>query len=892
MIRLPQDVFRAIELGHTVVVPSRQRSEAVRLAYAAQALASGRTVWNTPDVLALDTWLTREVERLSAAGERLPRLLTPAEDWLVWRRCTAERTHDLELVSSGPLTEMLRRASQLADEYLINIPGMRALEGTEGQLLVDVEKAVAARCASLGATTANRLATARAITGGATDVLLAGFERITPRLQALITARGAAGYVTTFRKPPEWRESNANTRHVVAGDPTEELERIAEWCKARLAAQPDARLLVLAPGAPEARERLALLIRQHVDPSGAVASPLLQNVTNSIAAIEGGLPLSRSPLAAHALQSLIWLIRGMEFAEFSAWLCAPHWPLSDAARARLDLWLRKRSLLEVDPRRLLSALEATPESLRAVATDLAGRITQASRALAGGAKSPREWSEQFAAALQALGWPGERALTSAEAQTHDRLIQLLDDFGGLSASTPPMTAEVAVQSLNELASRTSFRPASGDALVTISSQLADPIVHYDGIWVCGLHADAWPAPVDPDPFLPLQAQIAAGVPAASAAERAAEARSLMSAWASATSELVLSSPMRAEDVHLSPSPLVLRFAATSSQEAEPPSVWLPQKLRRENLTECIEDRVGPQWDVTRPLPSGTRSVELQNLCPFRAYGELRLGSEPMEAPEPGVAPDARGKLLHTSLEKVWSTLRDSEGLAAHDSDALRALVARCVEEAADEVLGRPRAVARAPAEQRECRRAVRLIHLLCEMERKRPPFRVRAMERDSELHLGGGQLGLRIDRLDELASGGLAILDYKSGRPVPGDWYSERPSHPQLLAYLAAIGRETVAMATVSVTAREIRFDGVAAAGNLLPKVRAVEAPAIGDAEGDAWALRQTEWIERVERLVTDFIGGQATVDPRPKACEYCHVVSVCRISDVGADAVERNVDE
>ena len=39
-------------------------------------------------------------------------------------------------------------------------------------------------------------------------------------------------------------------------------------------------------------------------------------------------------------------------------------------------------------------------------------------------------------------------------------------------------------------------------------------------------------------------------------------------------------------------------------------------------------------------------------------------------------------------------------------------------------------------------------------------------------------------------------------------------------------------------------------------------------------------------------IEGRASVDPRPKACEYCQVVSVCRISDEGADAVERNVDE
>jgi RecB family exonuclease len=297
------------------------------------------------------------------------------------------------------------------------------------------------------------------------------------------------------------------------------------------------------------------------------------------------------------------------------------------------------------------------------------------------------------------------------------------------------------------------------------------------------------------------------------------------------------------------------------------------------------------WDATRALPSGTRSVELQNLCPFRAYAELRLGSSQLEAPEPGVAPDVRGKLLHTALEKVWKTLRGSDALAGYADESLLALIERCVEEAAVETMGPVTRESRSRAEQRECRRAVRLIYTLCNLERTRPPFVVREMERDSTLTLAGAQLRLRIDRLDELRTGGLAILDYKSGRPATGDWYSERPSHPQLLAYLATVGRETVAMATISVTARETRFDGVAAQSNLLPKVRGVESPA-GEPQDEAWAIRQAEWEARVEKLVQDFLEGRAAVDPRPKACEYCHVVSVCRISDDGADAVERNIGE
>ena len=891
MIRLPQDVARTIQVGGTLVVPSQQRAEAVHRAYATQALASGLKVWPTPDVLPLEVWATKEIERRCASGERLARLLTSAEDWLLWRQCTAQLTDDLNLVSRGPLADALRRAHQLAMEYGIDLRSMRALPGSEGRLLVEVERAVAERSREIGATTSAELSADLPCLGGTRDVLLAGFERLTPRLAMLTTSRGAAGCVTTFRAPPALGGKIMHARAVLAGDPSEELERIADWCRVRLAAQPDARLLAIVPGSPEAQERLLTLIRQNIDPAGAALAPLNALAGNSLAEMAGGAPLTHSALAAYALQSLGWLSGGSEFAEFSAWLCSPHWTMPAAGRASLDLWLRDRSPLELDTRKLLATLERVPRALQPIAAELRSRVTDAASKLSGGATTPRRWSMRFRKALDALNEMDGRALSSAESQTYVRFIDLLDDFGSLESSAGTISRDEAVRLLRELAARTSFRPASGDALVTISSQLTDPIVQYDGIWVSGLHADAWPAPAQPDPFIPLQAQLAAGIPAASAAGRAVEARNLMAAWAAASDELVLSAPMRDDDVQLSPSPLILKFAGSVDDVSAAPSVWLPQRLRREGLTELVEDTGGRQWDVARSLPSGTRSVELQNLCPFRAYAELRLGSAPVEAPEPGVAPDVRGKLLHTALEKLWGHLRGSEALTRHSDESLRDLITRCVEEAALVAFGLLAGDTRAAAEQREMRRAVRLIQSLCDLERKRAPFNVRQMEHESVLRIAGAQMTLRIDRLDEV-DGGVAILDYKSGRPMPGDWYSERPSHPQLLAYLAAVGRETRAMATISVTAREIRFDGVAAHGSLLPKVRAVEPPTGQETAGSAWTIRQDEWIGRVEKLASDFIAGRASVDPRPKACEYCQVVSLCRISDEGADAVERNVDE
>ncbi|HEU4627037.1 MAG TPA: PD-(D/E)XK nuclease family protein [Steroidobacteraceae bacterium] len=889
MISLPQDVLQAIEQGETVVVPSRQRSEAVRLAYAADALARKRYVWQTPDVLPLEAWKAREIERRAASGEKLPRLLGTAEEWFLWRQAAAEHTDDLELVARGLLADSLRRASQLAHEYRISLARTRGAPGSEERLLADVHRSVAQRMRALGAATAAELAAELKCLGGARPLLAVGFTQETPSFTALAQTRSAEGCSTRMRIAGD--VAHNETRAVLATDAAEELERIAEWCRERLDAQGDARLLVVAPGAPEARERLATLIAQSVDPGRALSGKLAAaDGGAALVALEGGLPLSRAPLVAHALRGLAWLANGAEFAELSAWLCAPYWAIPETARAKLDLWLRERAQLEITPRELLGAFSALPDSLASAGRALSAQIDQALRELNVARTTPRQWSERFDNALAALHWPGDRTLDSDEEQTRARFTELLDDFGQLATVAGVISREEAVGWLAELASRTSFRPASGDALVTIAPQFADPIVRYDGVWVAGLHADVWPQPVQPDPFLPLDAQIAAGVPSATAAGRAAEAQALLTAWRASTPHLVLSAPLRAEDVQLAPSPLLETFLEKAATAEAAPSLWLPLRVRREDMTECIDDRVGTPWDLSVRVPSGTRSVELQNSCPFRAYGELRLGSSEMDGPEPGVAADTRGRLLHSALEKLWGVLKSSSGLLAHSSEALDALIARCVDEAAAEIMGPSRADARPAVNRRECRRAMRLIRSLCELERKRAPFTVRERELERTLRLAGAELHIRIDRVDELGTGGFAILDYKSGRAIPGDWYSDRPSHPQLLAYLAAVGDETVAMSTVSVTARDVRFDGIAKDASLLPKVRGVEQSP--DAEEDAWTHWQREWRARIDRLAADFVAGKAPVDPRPKACEYCHVVSICRISDASATAVEQNIDE
>jgi ATP-dependent helicase/nuclease subunit B len=861
-------------------------------------MRAGRRVWKSPDILSLDAWLTREIERLSTVTP-LPRLLTPAEDWLLWRQCTAEATTGLDLVNRGALSEGLRRSAALAADFDIEARNIAGARGTEPTLLRDVLNTFDQRCRALGAASLSSLAgelagegtpaagSARASrgvspSGTAGPLCFEGFLKLTPRTAAIAAARGASHGMAAARATPQ---------ALLASDEWEELEAIAHWCAGHIARQPDARVLVVLPGAAGTRERLATLIRQAVDPRGWLEpreSKDSRGPNDSLVAVEGGRPLTTVPAIEHALSTLLWLSgAGGEFQEVSEWLRAPYWSLANTgSRSRLDLWLRELGRMRLSLHELASALRDAPSDCLDSARELQAQVARGAQILAAGNVSPRDWSHRFREALSAFGWPGDRPRNSADQQNVVRFHELLDEFGQLASASRSMSRDQAVQCLADLAARTAFQPADEDPTVTISSVLAAPVVHYDALWVAGLHSEGFPQPVQPDPFLSLAAQVAKGVPAASAAGRLVEAQGLLQAWRASTDDLVLSTAVRSEDLELLPSPLLRPWLAdgvtvdvesrASADPARPhASAWLPTRLRREGWLETLDDSRGTEWPATRALPSGTKSLELQNLCPFKAYAELRLGSKSLDEPELGVKNTVRGNLLHAALSLLWSHFRDSRSLFGTFEPILDATIADCVEEAAKGIF--EPGTLRSLSVTRECRRATRLIRELCALERERAPFQVQSTEQDTKLHIAGAVARMRVDRIDVLESGGRAILDYKSGRRASADWYGDRPSHPQLLAYLAALGDDIVAMSTVHVNAREVRFEGIAESRDLLPNVKGVDPPG-------SWKVRRAEWIHRLEELAKAFLAGNAVIDPKPGACEYCHVSSVCRISDRGSN--------
>jgi ATP-dependent helicase/nuclease subunit B len=879
LFSLPPELSAHLRSGGTLLVPTRARMRAVQLAYAAAELARGAAVWSSPDVLTPRGWLRRECERRAAHAPQLwPRCLSAAEEWVLWREAVHAAAGGTVFFDEGTLAAALQGASELAADYHIALNA--APEGTEAALLHAAQRRFGARCRELNAAGMGELA-ARVPAGEAlalAPVLLAGFEAITARLAALTRSPAAGAAPRTLAplqllRPP---------------DTQAELEAIAAWCYRRLEAQPDARLLVMLPGPSGTRERLASLVRAALDPAHSLRA---QAPDRALVSLEGGPPFAEQPLAAQALRSLALLSgEALEVEALRSWLTAPQWERPSAPqRAALALLIQQRGVASLTLRELLGLLQLAPRELKGAGRALDAQLRRAATRLGEGTLSPRRWCERFEAALEALGWPGALAQGGAEQQARLQWQDLLEEFGELEASVGPRGRTDALELLRALALRFPGGAHDADAPVTVSPHLVDPVVRYDGIWGASLSADVLPRPIAPDPFLARSAQLAAGIPQASEAARASQATALLRAWRAATSELVLSVPAREKDLELLPTALVGPWPAPEAPAAA--GLWLPQRLRRSALTESFEDARGSSWNPLTPLP-GTRALTLQNACPFKAYAELRLGASEPESAEPGVPMDQRGILLHAALELLWERLRDSTRLAALDAAALTRLIEECVARAAQALTsqshrGRRRArpgdeaqldffAALPAALVRECRRAEQLIARLCALERTRAPFTVLATEAVKELVLGGGRVRMRLDRIDATAAGQL-VLDYKSGRPGSPDWYGERPTHPQLLAYLSALGDEVVGLATVNVTMREVRFCGVAAVPALLPRVAALPGSTPQDA-AHAWARQREAWRAQMAGLIGAFLAGEARVDPAAGACEYCHLSALCRI--------------
>jgi probable DNA repair protein len=818
--------------GVTVVTPNRRLAHALLAQHDAWQLAQGRTVWDAADILPYSAFLQRTWEEAfySDAGGKLPPLLAPAQEEQLWRQVIAGSG----LVAVDETAARCREAWSLMHEWRIR-PGavnedaaafsawsQAYLKKTGGDL----------DSARLPDFLSSRLADLK--TPGALAPY--AFDILPPQAREFFQALEAHG-VEILSVQPEG-QAGAVSRSAFPSAKAE-LERAAQWTRARLEGGAR-RIGVVVPDLQLRRREVARVFER-----------ILAQAFN----ISLGVPLADYPLADAAL-ALLELSQGdVRWERASRLVRSPFLGGAEreaASRARFEVRLRRKLAQRVSLARLIAYADRTPH-LRALLEKLYGFRDQGLFS----AKTPGEWARHFSATLAAAGFPGERGLDSPEFQVQAKWHEALGEFARLDRVCRELPFGAAIAILRKLCADTLFQPESGDAPVQVLGVLESAGAQFDCLWVSGLTDEAWPLKPRPNPFLPVAAQIRAGIPEASAESSLELDRRITEAWMGAAAEVVFSWPARQDDRDLAPSPLILGISEDAPQ--------VPQVDRLRDLifagarTELLDDRAAPPVGATK-VDGGTRVLSDQAACPFRAYAKWRLHAEELEEPPEGLDASQRGKLLHELMKHLWTALKDSSAL---DRD-----VEPHIEQAADAAVREMEIEGRFADLERK--RLAQLARDWLALEKNRPPFEVVAIEEKRTIGFAGLEMSARIDRMDRLSTGGHALIDYKTSRNLsPMQWQPPRPDDPQLALYAVSAKEDVTAVAFARVRPGEMRFIGFSRDENALPQTR--KKP---------WAPLLKEWKDEAEALGGSFARGEAGVDPKKElmTCRYCGLETLCRV--------------
>ena len=173
---------------------------------------------------------------------------------------------------------------------------------------------------------------------------------------------------------------------------------------------------------------------------------------------------------------------------------------------------------------------------------------------------------------------------------------------------------------------------------------------------------------------------------------------------------------------------------------------------------------------------------------------------------------------------------------------------------------------------------------------------MQACEEKHDLNIEGLPVRVTIDRIDVLADGRLIIIDYKSGRKLSADtWSQTRISEPQLPIYaaLAFPDQALAAVALARVTQDSPAFIGVAQEADLLPQVKALDQqrkryPADEFAD---WESLRERWAERLKVVAAEVKDGcAAVVFDSDASVTYCEVLPLLRVAERRAQFEQQNL--
>lgn len=880
---------RALAAGATVVTPNRRLARHLVDEHDRAQRAAGRLAWVSAKALPWSAFLAELETEATAAGALEPRVrlgeLGSAELW----RGTVEADGPAAL-DAGALARAAAEAWDLVHAYGSGVESWRAWAGGQDEPAAFARwaeryrNALDARRASDAATAADRVAKAdpARVPWRGRRVVFAGFLELTPQQRRLAEALRRAG--ATVDELATLGDAVAPPLRGAFASPDAELCAALAWARHGVERRPEARIGIVVPDLAQRRPIVRL---RAIDLLGlpAEGDPGAPSWNLSL-----GAPIAEVPLVAAALDLIALAWTALPAGRAAALLRAAHLPgaFGEARRHRGAVeraWLED-TLVTVRIEDAIGELgrRNDPLAVRLAAVhDVARRVARTTR---------RGWVDAWRDALAKAGWPGERALGSAEHQAARALDEHFVAFAALDAiasgprGAAELGAEAAIAAFADVLADSPFQPEMPPAPVQILGLYEAIGLPFDALWVAGMNDETLPRAPRPHPFLPVGWQRDRGVPRSDAAHELAFAREAASWLLRAAPVVVVSHATAVDDRPSLPSSV---FAAGPQVDVATPARPAQAMFASRPRLDRLVDATAPPLAAVERATRGYGSIAAQSDCPFQALAGRRWRADPWPETTVGLTPIERGNLVHEALASFWRATGTHDALVAL-SFAMERFADAC-RRAADAAIATIDASRwrRIPAAVRaqEAERLVRVLREWLVIEAGREPFEVAGIEHDATLSLPPLELALRLDRVDRFTEGGVAILDYKTGGAArPARWTNARPEAVQMALYTLA-WRDAHPGETVRATALALVKRGETKAIGLYADEGARLGPPPereDDSIVDPAALEE-RWRELMQGLAADYAGGVAGVSPREaKVCRYCARQALCRVDSVVAD--------
>ncbi len=876
------------KIGHevTIITGNSRLTDSIRNSCDQKAVDEGLQAWESPDIIPWGAWIMRCFrEGPKPDALHAPVLISDWHEQGLWEQIIVEASTESPLLQVSATARQAAETWRLTHEWELEQSQDKHWQNEDTRAFQKWAKRLQKRCLSKNWTTRAQLP------GLITEwilarqfsvpdrIILTGFDEITPRQLSLINACEEQGCIV------EWIEKSGLSQSVCklkVNNYREEIVYAAHWARVLLEEKKTIRLGIVVPELKEMREVIQGIFDKVFSPENIKPGTELTRHPYNISM---GRPLIQYPVIQTLFLILSLKNNSVAVEEFSALLRSPFitgWEEEMFSRSQLDKRIREagnekisirfvnrlacRSDRQYFSRKIAVMLESVDEGVNKMPA----------RAL------PGFWAGYITRILDGFGYLKGRTLSSDEYQTAEAWKDVLCEFIKLDMSDRKITLGSAVSILRQIAAERIFQPRTNEAPVQVLGVMEAIGLEFEKTWIMGLHDCVWPPVPRPDPFIPFPLQREKNMPHSSASRELEFAEKITSRLIGNAAESIISYPCMDETDILRPSALLNDIDKVHIEQLLPRKFpdWC-QLIFQSGKLESIQDNQAPPVRG-RDVSGGSQIIKLQSLCPFRAFAELRLAARPLQEPTIGLDPSERGSLVHQALEYFWREVRTGAQLQNLSADALHDQVDRCVSRAMTKMekelfvdfKGRFRVL--------EHNRLKTLMLEWLENEKSRQPFHVLMTEQKVKFATNSIDILLKVDRVDEMDDGSRIVIDYKTGKVSPYEWFGDRPGDPQLPLYVSALPEKLAGVVFGQIRPGECAFKGVMSGDINLPGVKNTEK--LLQTRGiENWTGLLDYWKACVNKLADEFARGEAMVDPLsyPATCKYCSLKSLCRINEI-----------